>query len=285
MHIHHLKQIISVLHFNSNSSAVKGKDVMHKMHPILNILKKKLGTFLVPGSELSLDETSCTSRSSYGRELIFFNSAKKCKNFHFWLYMLCDALTFCCLTLKVVTRNNSDHVDPEETLESIQQEVNYSLFNKLVLEMCLKFNGTGRTVNMDNYYTSPAVLILLRNYGFYARGTVKKNRRMVPSQIALTRAESKRLPDSYVQVVVYEFVKMKAFGWNDSNHVHVFSTADASVPRIMGTRQRGRNQMQVPFPLAIPNYNNNMQGVDCHSQLHRRALAGCDHSSLDIESG
>jgi hypothetical protein len=44
-------------------------------------------------------------------------------------------------------------------------------------------------VNMDNYYTSPTVLILLRNRGIYARGTVKKNRRMVPSKNMLTKVK------------------------------------------------------------------------------------------------
>jgi hypothetical protein len=46
----------SVLNLNSNSSDVKGKDAMHNTHPILNILKKTLDAFLIPGSELSLDE-------------------------------------------------------------------------------------------------------------------------------------------------------------------------------------------------------------------------------------
>jgi hypothetical protein len=150
-------------------------------------------------------------RSSYGRELIFFNPAKNCGKFHFRFYLLCDASTFTCLTIKVATRNDSDPADPEETLASIQQEANYSLLNKLVLEMCRQYNNTFRTVNMDNYYTSPAVLILLCNCGIYARGTVKKNRRMVPSQILLIKAEIKQLPDGYVRMAVCEFAKMQAF--------------------------------------------------------------------------
>jgi hypothetical protein len=81
---------------------------------------------------------------------------------------------------------------------NIQQEANYYLLNKLVLEMCRKYNNTFRTVNMDNYYTSPAILILLRNRGIYARGTAKKNRRMVTSQILLTKADCKKSDDGYV---------------------------------------------------------------------------------------
>jgi hypothetical protein len=74
MQLRRFKQIRSLLHFNLNPSEVRGKYVMHKTHPILNTLKKTLGTFLIPGSDLSLDETSCVLRSNYGCELISFNS-------------------------------------------------------------------------------------------------------------------------------------------------------------------------------------------------------------------
>jgi hypothetical protein len=117
---------------------------------------------------------------------------------------------------------------PEETLESIQHEVNYSLLNTLVLEMCWKCNHTFCTVDMDNYYTLPDVLILLRNCEIYTRGTVNKSGGMVPSQIVLTKANCKKEPNSFVRMAVCEFTKMQAFGWNDSNPLHVLSTADAS---------------------------------------------------------
>jgi hypothetical protein len=101
---------------------------------------------------------------------------------------------------------------------------------------------------MDNYYTSPAVLILLRNRSIYARGDVEKNRRMVPSQIVLPKAEIKRVPGGYVRMGVCEFVKMQAFGWNDKNPVHMLSTADASTPRTHVVRQRGSTKLQIPPP-------------------------------------
>jgi hypothetical protein len=85
-----------------------------------------------------------------------------------------------------------------------------------------------------------------------------------------TKAESKHFPDGYVRMVVCEFAKMKAFGWNDNNLVCVLSTTDVSGPRATVTRQRGSRQMEVTCHLAIPNYNNDMQGVDHHEQLRSR---------------
>jgi hypothetical protein len=181
----------------------------------------------------------------------------------------CDASTLFCLTLKVTTRNASDPSDPEETFASIQQETNYYLLKKFVLEMCQKYNNTFRAVNMYNYHISPAILVLLRNRGIYARGTVKKNRRMVPSQTLLTKADCKKMADGYVRMAVCEFAKMQYFGWNDNNPVYILSAAYSSQERTTFWRQRVAAKLQI-----IPMYNDGMQGVDRHNQLRSKfALA------------
>jgi hypothetical protein len=99
------KQLHSVLHFNLNSTEVKGKYALHKTRHLMNTPKNTLGVFLIPGSELLVDEALFASRSNYGRALIFFNPTKNCGKFHFRFYLICDASTFVCLTLKVGTRN------------------------------------------------------------------------------------------------------------------------------------------------------------------------------------
>jgi hypothetical protein len=230
MQLRRFKQLHSVLHFNSIDTEVPGKDALHKTRPLLNILKKTMGAFMIPGSKLSQYDALAVSRSNYGRHIIFYNPAKNCGKFHFRFYILADASTFAALVLKVATRNDSDPCDPNKMMESIQEESKYSDLNKLILQMCKKYNSTGRTINMDNYYyTSPSVVILLHNRGSFARGTVLKNRCIVPSQIILTKSETATLSDGYVRMAVCEFTKMLAFGWNDKNPVHCVSTA--TVPR------------------------------------------------------
>jgi hypothetical protein len=90
---------------------------------------------------------------------------------------------------------------------------------------------------------------------------------MVPSQIVLTNAEIKRLHDGYVRMAVCELAKIQAFGWNDNNPVHKVSTAYASTPRTHVFRQRGSTKLQIASPVAVPKYNNGMQGVDRYDQL------------------
>jgi hypothetical protein len=79
---------------------------------------------------------------------------------------------------------------------------------------------------MDNYYKSPTILILLRNRVIYARGKVKKNCRMVPSHIVLTKDDCRKAAGGYARMAVCEFTKMQAIGWNNNNPVHIMSTAD-----------------------------------------------------------
>jgi hypothetical protein len=43
---------------------------------------------------------------------------------------------------------------------------------------------------MDNVYTSPVMLILLKNQKVYSRGTVRKNFRMVPHRIVWMKKEA-----------------------------------------------------------------------------------------------
>jgi hypothetical protein len=83
MQLRRFQQIISVLHFNDNETIPLNDEALHKLHPLVNIMKVTLRAFIRVGSELALDEASVASRSSYGRALIFFNPMKNCGKFHF----------------------------------------------------------------------------------------------------------------------------------------------------------------------------------------------------------
>jgi hypothetical protein len=70
--------------------------------------------------------------------------------------------------MKVATKNNSDIPDPRESMATIYNTSLLSKLNKLVMEMCKPLFGSKRTFNMDNFYTSHAVLILLLNQNVFA---------------------------------------------------------------------------------------------------------------------
>ena len=58
-------QITSVLHFNDNGEVSKmTRDSLHKIRPLLNILKRTLGHYANLGSEHSFDEATMACKSS-----------------------------------------------------------------------------------------------------------------------------------------------------------------------------------------------------------------------------
>jgi hypothetical protein len=85
-------QIGALLHFNDNDDeAGLENDSLHKIRPLLNILKITLAKYANFGSELSLDEATMANKSSYARFLICFNPMKPTRKFHFKIYMVCCA--------------------------------------------------------------------------------------------------------------------------------------------------------------------------------------------------
>jgi hypothetical protein len=60
------KKIRSVLHFNDNETVPISDDALHKVRPLVNIVKVTLHTFIRVGSELELDEASVASSAFSG---------------------------------------------------------------------------------------------------------------------------------------------------------------------------------------------------------------------------
>jgi hypothetical protein len=109
-----------VLHFNNNDDdkGIAG-DSLHKIRPLLQILKKTLGRYAVLGTEFSFDEATMACFSHYARGLLCFNPQKPTGKFHFKLYMLC------CATTNLVVRiciHMKDYSNMDYTSEEFDRE-------------------------------------------------------------------------------------------------------------------------------------------------------------------
>jgi hypothetical protein len=144
-------QICSMLHFNDNSDDQKLEiDSLHKIRPLLTILKRTLGQYTILGSKHSFDEATMACKSSYGRHLIVYNGAKPTGKFHFKMYMMCCATSNPMHKIKFHTKDNFDKelIDEKEEYEEVPK------IHALTLEMCRPLFTTGSVINMDNYYMS-----------------------------------------------------------------------------------------------------------------------------------
>jgi hypothetical protein len=215
------QQISSVLHFNDNND-VNGMrtDGLHKIRPVLNILKKTLGQYAELGSEHSFDEGTMACRSKYGRHLITFNASKPTGKFHFKLYLLCCAGTNLVHKLKVHSRDKSD-------LETNDEEM-VSKIDSLTLQMCAGLYNSGSTINMDNYYMSTTCAIRLKQKGVFCRGTIRSSRKFLPKSILFSKSEIRKSPRGMHRTAVNHEHGLQAIGWLDNKAVHMISTADTT---------------------------------------------------------
>ncbi len=137
-------------------------DSLHKVRPLLNIVKKTLGRYAVCGSEVSYDEATMANKSSYGRFLICFNPMKPTGKFHFKIYMLCCAQTNLTLKMKIHTKDDSD-LDANDTFDDMMNKL-----DNATLQICKPLYNSGITVNMDNYYMSTTCAMKLRKKQYFA---------------------------------------------------------------------------------------------------------------------
>ena len=173
-------EIRLVLHMSEVGLAKdNSNDSLFEIRPLLNVLKKTLGSYLNVDSELALDDSSIACRSAYGRSLIFYNNTKPSGKYHFHIYVVCETDHYAALRFRVRTKDGSDFGDgqrdalvdrqvdaflPEGGSAENQKEIENEESNtiqSLVLDMMKLFFMTGKVMNCDNYYTSPKTFIKL----------------------------------------------------------------------------------------------------------------------------
>jgi hypothetical protein len=257
-------QIGLMLHFNDNEDEEgREKDSLHKIRPLLNILKLTLGKYAIFESELSLDEATMANKSSYARFLICFNPMKPTGKFHFRIYMICCAESNLTLRIKIHTKDNAD----TEAGENYDDFIN--ILDNLTLQLCCPFFQSGSTINTDNYYMSTTCAMKLRENGVFCRGTIRSSRKYVPKGIQFTSAEARTLPRGTHRMAVNGDHQMLAVGWVDSKAVYFVSTADTT-DIVTVNRKIGSSKVDVRAPLAVAKYNKFMGGVDRHDRLRSK---------------
>jgi Transposase IS4 len=271
-------QITSMLHFNDNSDADGlSRDSLHKIRPLLEILKKSLGRYGDLGSEYSFDEATMACFSRYGRGLISFNPKKPTGKFHFKIYMLCCAYTNLVYKIRIHTKDGAD--DAPSNMDGRLDDENDAMITKtekLTMDMCRILRGMGATVNMDNYYMSPITAINLKDKGIFCRGTLRSSRKLVPKSIQFTSAETRDLPRGHCRYAVNTTHNMIAVGWLDNKAVHFITTADTTAMQTVQRRIQNE-KVNVPAPEVVANYNKFMGGVDKHDKLRSTFALGKHH--------
>ena len=106
-------------------------------------------------------------------------------------------------------------------------------------------------------YTSPSLLMKLKEDDIYGCGTVRANRRGMPKDLK---------PDKQIKRGDLDFRHtngLYAVKWFDNRHVHLLSTFDGSEMMTVKRRKRGEEEkVSIPCPQMIVSYNQGMKDTD-----------------------
>lgn len=138
------------------------------------------------------------------------------------------------------------------------------LATRVVLDLTRRISGRHHIVNVDNFFSSIDLFQRLLGRDTYARGTVRSNRKGFPS-----RYLNKKDVKEQGAFKTAQKEEMTACLWMDKKPIFTLSTAEdpSSIESLVSRKSKQGDVRQVRAPSIIPEYNQNMNGVDHADQL------------------
>lgn len=143
-----------------------------------------------------------------------------------------------------------------------------SLGERAAKHLCKDIKWKGHHVFFDRFFTSIPLVQCLENYGIYACGTIKANRRGFPTELKnpnLERGDAKQVQHENMVITVL----------NDNKPVHVLSTTSNPLGDEPAIRhRRGGDLVVLQRPPPIQHYQQNYSGVDRSQQYRSKNPVG-----------
>jgi hypothetical protein len=236
------------LHFTDNTTPHDGNDRLWKVRPVINVLQATMATLKMEG-EYSIDEQMCGYQ---GRtQLRQYMPNKPCR----W-----GIKVFCLCGVSGITY--------KFFIYDCQNPFEGNFTSGLVMHLC---NGLEKYSRLycDNFFTSIALFVQLKEMGIYATGTLRSNRSCGATILMLSDKElSKKGRGSHDQRTD-QFKGVTVVKWYDNRAVLLASTLNGIDP--LGTLERWDKKLkasrQIPAPALITDYNHHMGGVDFADRL------------------
>ncbi|KAM5158092.1 piggyBac transposable element-derived protein 4 [Mantella aurantiaca] len=234
--------IMKFLHFTNNEEFDETTHPAPKLKKIWEVFQMVVKNFqqtYVPERDISIDESLMAYK---GRLSWIQYIASKRARFGIKSYMLCESSTGYIWNSVIYTGKGT---------KSNPKYSGYGLTTSSVLTLIEPLLNQGYCVTTDNFYTSPELYELLLKNKTDAYGTVRANRRDMPSMFA-----KKKLKTG--EMVAWQKGKMMALRWRDKKDVCLMSTVHNTSTVLVRTRG-GKEVMK---PQVVIDYNKTMGGVD-----------------------
>ena len=132
----------------------------------------------------------------------------------------------------------------------------------VVLQLSEKLKGTYCTLFLDNFFNNPSLIGKLFDDGIYAIGTVRSNRKQIPTVKPDKGMKRRDVEFQYSENII-------SCKWYDNKAVLLLSTnveGMDSCSNVLRRMKGSANKIPINCPNLVKLYNNGMGGVDIMDQ-------------------
>ena len=249
--------LLKFFHVNDNRNIPNrddpNRDRLYKIRPLLDELFEKFQVAYTPGPSVAVDESLLLWK---GRLIFKQYLPLKRARFGIKLFCLCEDSGY-MYRFRVYTGKQHPATAVDVALPSECSVLSVS--EKIVVYLMLPLLGEGRTIWMDNWYSSCRLYDYLHHQQTTACGTIRRNR--VPAEVKNARLE-------VGEVSAFRSGPLLCMKFRDKKDVHMLTTQhdESMVP---APRGRGRPSVTTAAtkPLCVMEYNSNMGSVDKQDQM------------------
>ncbi|XP_063597902.1 piggyBac transposable element-derived protein 4-like [Penaeus indicus] len=228
--------ILRHLHFSDNQN-----DANHRLSKIGRVMidiRHKFSTKFKPFQDLCIDESLVLWR---GRLVFRQYMPNKRHRFGLKLFLICDVETGIILDFILYTGAQTE----------VQVDSKFGFAGSIVNALIEPYLGKGHNLFTDSYYASPILFEHLQQNSTGACGTVRPNRKGVPSFPAVNRGE----------VSACHKNNMMCFKWSAKRMVHMLTSIHKN--EIIQTEKRDYSTGEpIRKPEAVVDYTRKMRIID-----------------------
>lgn len=243
--------LVRFLHFNNNELFDMNNDPNSKLYKIWPVLEYLIGKFqstYTPESEIAVDESLLLWKGRLGWKMYI---PKKRARFGMESFHLCESKSGYVWNILVYTGKQTNISDVVHGLEMKKLDKP----SQVVITLMDTLLEKGYMVYMDNYYCSPILFDLLCKLKTDAAGTLRVNRKELPSDF-------KKMKLRKGEFLVWYRNKLMLMKWADKRDVHLISTVhDKDMVEVPD--RKGKMKFK---PTLVVDYSKGMGGVDLADQ-------------------
>lgn len=230
------QMLLKTWHFSDNEAAHQKDDRLCKITPLLDKLRKSFQAPIVPGEYICIDETLVPFKGKLKFKQYISNKRHK---FGIKLFKLCLEGGY-LYDLKVYCGQESQSNSATETVPT-----------KVVLNLTQDLLGKGRTLCVDNYYTSVELAHKLLDEDTYLLGTLRSNRKNNPKNVIQKKLKRGEVIAQESNTGIY------VEKWKDKRDVMMLTTK--VVPEMVTIRKRAG---EIEKPKTVIEYNKHKSYID-----------------------